>query len=341
MMPITIVIVNFNGGRSILRCLDALTAQAKASDILVIDNASSDGSARRIHAAFPDIRLLPLRRNVGFARAVNIAADTVEHDGSIIVLNPDTVPGYGFVVSLVEPLVHDPRLGSTAGTLVFSTNPAVVASAGIRVHRNGVAIDAGLGTRLDDNPNTIVPVFGASGGAAAYRLRAFREAGGFCESFFLYLEDVDLAWRLRLLGWKCVNVRAAIATHDYSSSAGEGSAFKRRLLARNRIWALARCLPREIWTRDRAAILAFDLLAAGHGTATLDTASLHGRAAAIAGLPWRLRERQSIQARSGDGAESIAPWILPAISPRRLTSLRRLTRSLASQPTVANDHPRA
>src|SRR5206468_12688963 len=110
-----------------------------------------------------------------------------------------------------------------------------------------------------------LPVFGASGGAAAYRLDVFREIGGFCEPFFLYLEDVDFAWRLRLHGWEAVWAPAARATHVYSASAGEGSPLKRRLQARNRIWTLARCLPSEMWVRDWRAILAFDVGAVGYG----------------------------------------------------------------------------
>jgi GT2 family glycosyltransferase len=329
MIPATVVIVNYNGGQAILDCLAALTAQHPERDILIVDNASTDGSSRHIHQSYPAVSILPLRRNVGFARAVNIAACRIEHDGVMITLNPDTLPHPGFVASLMEPLADDAQIGATAGTLVFSSNRSIVASAGIAVHRNGVALDARLGQRLDELPADAYPIFGPSGGAAAYRLSAFREAGGFCASFFMYLEDVDIAWRLRLQGWNSVAVPRAIAAHDYSSSAGEGSPFKRRLLARNRIWTLARTLPEPIWTRDRAAIIAFDLLAAGHGTITLDRASLQGRAAGIAGLPLRLRERTAIHARATVDADTIADWIEPSISPRRLLELRRLTAKLA------------
>lgn len=328
MIPVTVAIVNFNSGRTILTCLESLAAQIAPEDILIIDNASTDGSARLIHETFPRVQLVPLRRNVGFARAVNIAAARVEHDGALVTLNPDTVPGPAFVESLVCPMEENSRLGSVAGTLVFSSDPSIIASAGIRVHRNGVALDDRLGERLEVSDSSR-PVFGASGGAAAFRLTAFREAGGMCEAFFLYLEDVDLAWRLRLLGWESINVSAALATHDYSSASVEGSPFKRRFLARNRIWTLARCLPKELWIRDRAAILAFDLLAAGHGTVTLDTASLRGRAAAVAGLPFRLRERSSIQSKATADLNDISGWIHPAISPGRMMALRRLTGELA------------
>jgi len=333
MIPATVVIVNYNGGQTILRCLQALTESHPADRIVVVDNASIDGSSRLIRDAFPSVSILPLRNNTGFARAVNIAASRIRHDGAIVTLNPDTVPAPGFVDALVAPLADNPGLGSTAGTLVFTSNPSVVASAGIRVHRNGVALDAHLGESLDSLATEAQPIFGPSGGAAAYRLAAFREAGGFCEAFFLYLEDVDLAWRLRLLGWESLAAPGAIAQHDYSSSSVEGSPFKRRLLARNRIWTLARCLPEEIWLRDRASILMFDLLAAGHGTVMRDRASLQGRVAALAGLPMRLRERTAIHARSSVDSCDIDRWIAPAVSPRKLLRLRKMTSALAQSST--------
>ena len=129
------------------------------------------------------------------------------------------------------------------------------------------------------------------------------------------------------------NVNAALATHAYSASAVEGSAFKRRLLARNRIWTLARCLPRDIWIRDRASILAFDLLAAGHGTVTRDGASIRGRAAALAGMPARMRERRWIQSGTTVDHQAIADWIQPAVSSAALLTLRRLTARLAQSPS--------
>ncbi len=329
MTPVTVVIVNFNGGHTILRCLDALSALIDQSSILIVDNASTDGSIRTIYTTFPRIRLLPLRRNVGFARAVNIAAARIDHNGVMITLNPDTLPEPGFIDGLIQPLIDDLSIGSVGGTLVFSSDPSTIASAGISIHRNGVALDAKLGERLDRDCPTIRPIFGASGGAAAYRLSAFRDVGGMCDAFFLYLEDVDLAWRLRLRGWNSVQAQAAVASHDYSASSGEGSPFKRRLLARNRIWTLARCLPSEIWRRDRAAILAFDMLAAGHGTITLDPASLRGRASGIIGMPFRLLEREAIQSRTTVDFASIDEWIQPAVTPRKLLELRALTRQLA------------
>lgn len=326
-MSVEVIIVNYRSGNVLPRCLDALQIQTQPCAITVVDNASGDGSARDIHALYPDVSILPLRYNVGFARAVNIAAQRSRHD-IIVTLNPDTVPDPSFIEKIADPLRTHPAVASVAGTLVFESRPDIVASAGIRVHQNGVAIDRLLGEHHDaERPEE--PVFGASGGAAAYRREAFLATGSFAESFFMYLEDVDLAWRLRLAGHECYWAPGAVVTHRYSASAVEGSTFKRRLLARNRIWTLARCLPDEFWRRDAARILAFDAAAFGYGVATLDGAATRGRLSALAGLLPRLGERRGIQRSRAVSVSELDRWIEPPLSPRRMMALRRLTARLA------------
>jgi GT2 family glycosyltransferase len=320
----TVVLVNFNGGEAILRCLEALRGQSRTHCTVVIDNASTDGSLRAIADRFPAVNLVPVRRNVGFARAANIGVLRASTSPTVVLLNPDTTPRPDFVEQLVAPLEQDVRIGAVAGTLVFTSRPDIVASAGIDVHRNGVAIDACLGQRLTAHRG-VQPVFGASGGAAAFRTATFIAAGGFCEAFFMYLEDVDLAWRLRLRGWDAVSSANAIATHDYSASGGEGSPFKRRLLARNRIWMLARCLPSPMWIRDRQSIVGFDAAAFAYAAARWDGASLAGRTSGMMGLPLRLMERTRIQAAASIEWNEIDRWVQPAISPARLLQLRSLT----------------
>ena len=326
-MIVEVLIVSYNSLNVLSRCLDALQQQSVSHSVQIVDNASSDNTSLEIHRRYPHVRMLPLRRNTGFARAVNIGVSRSSAD-VIITLNPETVPQPDFVQKMTEPFGADQRLASVAGTMVFETRPEVIASAGITVHRNGVAIDSGLGDPVDpDEP--VVPVFGASGGAAAYRRDVFLRAGGFAEPFFMYLEDVDLAWRLRLMGYESVWNPAALVQHRYSASAGEGSSFKQRLLARNRIWTLVRCLPAELWRRDRLSILAFDAAALGFGVATLDEAIVTGRAASIAGIVPRLIERDRIQSAASADIAALDNWIQPQISPLRLRALRKLTATLA------------
>ncbi|HUG15509.1 MAG TPA: glycosyltransferase family 2 protein [Thermomicrobiales bacterium] len=326
--PVTVIIVNYNGGRLLLDCLGALQRQSLGHAVVVVDNRSTDGSAQVAHDEYPEARLLPLRHNVGFARAVNIAASRLcDSNGIVVTLNPDAVPEPEFLEQLLRPFETDPSVGAAAGTLVFASNRSIIASSGIVVHRNGVALDARLGEQWA--PGSSRPVFGASAGAAAYRVRALRDAGWFPDQFFLYLEDVDLAWRLRLRGWQTVSVPDAVATHAYSASAVEGSPLKRRLLARNRVWTLARCLPTECWKRDRLHIVGFDTVAVGHAVVNADLAALRGRSEGFAGLPLRLHERRFVQSRARVNAHAIEPWILPPVSLTRLLRLRQLTAELS------------
>lgn len=322
---ITVIIVNYNGGERLLALLEALDKQTAPHATIIVDNASVDGSARAAHARFPQHRYLPLRHNTGFAHAVNLA---VRHADSelIVLLNPDTVPQPDFVEAITTPFEGRPRLAAVAGTLVFERNPQVIASAGISLHRNGLAIDRLLGERLTAREPS--PVFGASGGAAAYRGAAFVEAGGFPEVFFMYQEDVDLAFRLQLAGWDALWQPAAVASHAYSASAGEGSPFKSRLIARNRIWTLARCLPRRLWLEGFPAIAAYDALAFGYGLVA-DRAAARGRAEALARILPRLCERRAIAPDRGD-VDRLAALIEPSLSPLEQRRLRHLTARLAA-----------
>lgn len=327
-MSVEVIIVSYHSGNVLPSCLTALGAQTVKHRVSIVDNASNDGSIRTMHAAHPEASILPLRRNVGFARAVNIAANR-SNARIIVTLNPDTIPAPDFLQNICAPFEAAPRLGSVAGTLVFESNPNIIASAGVNVHRNGVAIDALLG-EAHDHDMPLTPVFGASAGAAAYRRSAFIESGGLAEPFFMYLEDVDLAWRLRLRGYECVAASDAVARHHYSSSAAEGSDFKRRLLARNRLWTLLRCLPDELWARDWHSIVGFDTAALGYSMATLDRAATFGRLSAITAVLPRMAERRAIQRSTTANTNEIARWIQPAISERRLLELRKLTGRLAS-----------
>lgn len=327
-MNIDVIIVNYRSGDDLRRCLPALREQTVPHSVQIIDNASEDGSVRALHAEFPEAAILPLRYNVGFGRAVNIGARRSKQE-IIVTLNPDTLPAPDFIERITAPLRDDPTLGSVAGTLLFESQPDTIASAGITVHRNGVAMDFRLGER-HERESPVTPVFGPSGGAAAYRRSAFLEAGGMAEPFFMYMEDVDLAWRLQLLGYQSVWAPAASVLHRYSASAGEGSEFKRRLLARNRIWTLVRCLPDELWRRDWMAIAGFDAAALGYSMATLDMPALTGRLSGMAGVLPRLSERRAIQRGRRASIESIDRWVEPPISARRMLALRRLTARLAS-----------
>ena len=145
----------------------------------------------------------------------------------------------------------------------------------------------------------------------------------------MYLEDVDLAFRLQLRGWDSLWQPAAVASHAYSASAREGSPFKRKLIARNRIWTLARCFPQALIPERGLSILFYDALALGYGLLR-DRPSAAGRAEALVRLAPRWCERREIAPDQGQ-IERIAAWLMPPVSPRHLQNLRRLTAEYADR----------
>lgn len=337
-----VILVAFNSGDTLLACLDALLGPQRHDHpplhVSIIDNASGphDRALRMAKDRYPEIAALPLRRNIGFGRAVNLAVARLPAQiRTVITLNPDTLPPPHLAESLAVSLDTQPELGGVGATLTFQRAPQVIASAGVDLHRNGVAIDRHVGQHVDPQAAALQAVAGVSGGAAAWRRSAFDAAGGFADPFFMYLEDVDLSLRLRLAGWELAVRSDLLVPHAYSASAGEGSPFKRRFLSRNRLWTIARTWPTELLHRDRASMLAFDALVVAHATATGDLATLRGRAEGLARLPWRLEERNGIHARSVIDSEAFDRWIQPALSPRTMLRLRRLTRDLA----VGTDQP--
>lgn len=324
----TIVIVTYNGWELTRECLAALESQRwPGIEVVIVDNGSHDGTPRNIRCQFEWVRVIEAGRNLGFAAANNLAIRQTDSP-FVLLLNSDAIMRPGFLTQMLDTIETSDQLGSVAAAMVFHQKPGTVASAGIDVFANGLALDRSLG----DSPESLTdrtPVFGASAGAAIYRRAALADVGLFPESFFMYLEDVDLAWRLRLRGWRSALAARAVAEHAYSSSSGEGSTFKRTLIARNRIWCIARCYPAWLLARNWPRMVWYDVLVCSSAPFRLDGASVRGRLAALAGMKSRITERASIQSRSTSDRPDLENWILPSPTATSLLNLRRTTRDLA------------
>jgi GT2 family glycosyltransferase len=265
-MTADVVVVAYNGGEHLLTCVEHLRAAARPGvRLIVADNASTDGSPERVAERFPDVSLVRLGANLGFGRAVNAGA--AAGDGEAIVLvNADMFVEPGFVESIVAPL-GDPEVGMVAG---LSLVPG-----GERVDGFGIEIDAGLSAynrlRLRPPGEASGVLLGPSGGAAAYRRSAFEAAGGFDDAFFAYGEDVDLALRLRALGWRAAEAPDARGVHLGGASFGVGSPLQRRLGG----FARGFLLRRYGVLRSRAVLraLVVDALVVGWGLVRFRTAA--------------------------------------------------------------------
>ena len=239
---VSVVIPNLNGVQWLPGCLDALAAQTfRDQEVLLVDNGSTDGSVALLRARYPQVRLLPLERNTGFAPAVNLGIGAAAGE-YVALLNTDTVARPGWLAALVRALDESPpETGAVASKMLSLEDSSRIDDAGDALSWTGAAEKRGHGepahrfTQRDE-------VFSVCAGAALYR-RSFLEAvGGFDARFFAYLEDVDLGLRGRLLGYRDVFEPAAEVLHQ-----GHGSGLPRadyvRLITRNRVMLFAKSVP--------------------------------------------------------------------------------------------------
>lgn len=322
--PLSVVIPTWNARRFLPACLQALHSQLAADDeIILVDNRSRDQAAAWARRHAPDVRLVELPVNRGFAGGTNAGIRAARHD-LLLLCNDDALVEPGCVAALRQALVAQHptarQLGSAAGVLTFSICPERVASAGIIVQRDGVALDGWLGQPVTALPTTAQPVFGPSGGLALLRREMLADIGLFEERFFNYLEDVDLAWRAQLRGWDAVLVPQARARHVYSAS---GSGLKQRLLGRNRLRVIMRCWPTALLQQCWRQILWYDVLAMAYGLLWQQPAIVAGRLAAFHEYRTLLEQRRTIQARRTAPIDDLAHWLQPAATPLAALRMQR------------------
>jgi hypothetical protein len=252
-----VVIPTLDARDLLARALESLDAQTVPVAVVVVDNASRDGTAEMVVERFPRVMLVRNDRNLGFGRAINRGVAEAPADADLLVLvNNDTVCEPDFVERLVEPFA-DPAVGMVAGVLLQQSAPGLIDSAGIELDGTLRSWDMLWNRPVAELAGAPEPV-GPCGGAAAYRLDAFRELGGFDETLFAYWEDVDVALRFRLAGWTCVRAPGARALHAHGATLGAGSPAQRRLEAFGRAYVLARYRVARRGLRTRLAVALLD-----------------------------------------------------------------------------------
>ena len=298
---VSVIIPNWNGARLLPACLRALHAQTfRDFEIVVVDNASTDDSLTLLARDFPDVRVCALDANRFFAGAVNhgIRATTSE---IVVLLNNDTEAEATWLEELIRALDANPRAGMAATKLRLFDERAKLHSAGDFYRADGVPGNRGVweidNGQYDDAQNP-PPLFGACGGACAYRRAMLDDIGLLDEDLEFNCEDVDLNWRARLAGYDCAFAPRAIVYHMLSASGG--GKFSSYYVGRNFIAVLAKNYPRALWQKYRGAILRAqwqitrDALRAWRGDAA--RARLRGQVAGILSLPRYLQKRKSVQA---------------------------------------------
>jgi GT2 family glycosyltransferase len=232
----TVYIPSFNGGERLLSTLRAMAAQSRPCPIVLVDNGSTDSSLEKVRSELPEVRIVALGKNHGFGAALNRAVSA--HPSQLLIfLNNDVECEPRFVEAILDSL--RPGIGMVAGVLLQHDRPELIDSAGIVVDRTLMAFDYLHGESVTALKEAGAPL-GPTGGAALYRADEFVALGGFDERIFAYLEDVDLALRLRVRGVRCALAPAAMGVHRHSSTLGSGSAGKNWYMGWTRAYMLRR-----------------------------------------------------------------------------------------------------
>ncbi len=325
---VAVVIVNWNGQGYLERCLGSLRQQTYPDyEVLLVDNGSTDGSVYLVRERFPEVRLLALERNVGFAAGNNQGIRAAEGP-YVATLNTDTEVEPGWLAALMEGMGAAPRVGMCASKMLFLHQRERINSTGIAIDRLGIAWDRDGGRPDGEAGLEAGEVFGPCAGAALYRRELLEETSGFDDGYFYLYEDVDLAWRARLLGWRAWYCPKARVYHVHAGAGTEGSPLKSYLLARNRVWTLIKDYPGPQWWLRLPLIWLYDLLAVGFSLFSRgDAQALRGRLAGYAAFPALWPRRLAIQRRRRIGWPELAAQMAPLSSPfqvrRRYAHLSR------------------
>ena len=239
---ISVIVLNWNGHPFLEPCLNSLMAQAYTPlEIIVVDNASTDGSVALVKEKFPEIRLMVNEKNLGFAGGNNVGIRS-SRGKYLMILNNDTRIEANCIEELKRSIEKDERYGACASKIILESEKNRIDSAGIVVGLDGLSIGRGR-LEAEDRFDQEVEVFFASGCACLFRRAMLEDIGLYDEDFFAYAEDTDLGWRARLAGWKCIYSPKACVYHRHSASSGTYSHLKAFLVERNRIWVALKNFP--------------------------------------------------------------------------------------------------
>jgi GT2 family glycosyltransferase len=230
----TVLIVNFNGRRHLGPCLAAIERQSfprHRFEVVLVDNASADGSVEYVRERFPWVRVVPLAENFGFAGGNN-AGLSFARGRYVVLLNNDTIPDPHWLAELVDEVEAQPGR-AVASKLVFAGDPTTLNSAGLQLLRDGRAIDRGF--RHPDRGQFEAPADVFAGCGAAVVIDTHTLTGPlFDPRYFVYYEDLDAAWRSGLAGRPARYAPRSLVRHIHGGSAGDESPVFRFHNERNR-----------------------------------------------------------------------------------------------------------
>lgn len=303
----SVIIPNWNGARFLPTCLDALARQTYPNlEVIVADNASIDESRTLLRERYPSVKVVELPENRGFTGACN-AGIRASTGGVVALLNNDTEVDPEWAAAVVNAFRRHPECGIVASKMLLFNRRDHIHTAGDYFTLDGRAGNRGVWQQDDERFSQEVYVFSACGGSSAYRRVMLDEIGLLDDDFFFSLEDIDLAWRAQLSGWRCLYTPKAIVYHHLSSTGGGVTASYYD--GRNLVFTLVKNYPGALWRKHGLKILraqfklAWEAAQAWRGAAA--RARLRGMLAGVGQIPMMLRKRRCVQQMRRVSIESL------------------------------------
>lgn len=333
MIETAVIIANWNGKKYLKDCFESLGKQScRDFRIVFVDNGSTDGSIDFVRENFPETKIISLPQNVGFSKGYNIGMEKAFEDKNIkfvIVLNNDTKLDEKYVEKLIGSAKAHPDAGSIQPKVLNFFEPERIDCAGILLSLDGVATNRGYGEKDWKKYGEEKEIFGATGAASLFTRRALEktqlsEGEYFDNSHFAFYEDVDLAWRLRLVGFESFYCPEAVALHVHSATAGKISGFKAYYLNRNRFFTLVKNYPfcrlaviLLVFTPIRYIFLLFRVIMkkgrkgaefSGQSKGAVAKEILRAWGSVVANIPGLVKKRRAIQKNKKIGCRETADW---------------------------------
>lgn len=295
---ISIIVVAWNSKLYLSHCLSSLSRQTVQDfEVILVDNGSTDNSLDNVKSQWPDLHLVVerLNENLGFAVANNIGA-RLAHGKYLALLNADAFPEPDWLEQLLKATENNPQFTFFASRQIQANTPELLDGTGDAYHVSGLAWRQNQNRLASKYGAQSCEVFGACAAAALYTRDDFIKVGGFDEDYFSYFEDVDLSFRLRLAGGRCLYIPQAVVYHVGSASTGNDSDFSIYHGYRNLVWTFFKDMPASLfWVYLPHHILMNIYVSAVFLLRRKRSIILKAQMDAFRALPAILRKRRQVQ----------------------------------------------